>query len=138
MEIEEVNTSFEQRICYLLAYNDEYISEVASKWQRGLLDNKYCDTLARLCVKYHQKYKTAPKENLNKFINNAVALKKLNADTVAEIQIIIQSFGNEDEVSDIDFEITETLKYFEKQALKLVSEEVQALVDKGEDEEAWM
>ena len=136
MEIEEVNTSFEQRICYLLSYNDEYISEVASKWQRGLLDNKYCDTLARLCVKYHQKYKTAPKENLSKFINNAVALKKLNADTVAEIQIIIQSFGNEDAVSDIDFEITETLKYFEKQALKLVSEEVQALVDKGEVEEA--
>ena len=136
MEIQEVNTSFEQRICYLLSSNDEYISEVASKWQRGLLANKYCDTLARLCVKYHKKYKTAPKENLSKFINNAVALKKLNADTVAEIQIIIQSFGNEDEVSDIDFEITETLKYFEKQALKLVSEEVQALVDKGEVEEA--
>lgn len=136
MEIEEVNTSFEQRICYLFATNDTFMEEVAGKWQRGLLNSKYCEKLASLCVKYYNKYGTAPKDNLAKFISTAIALKKLAADTASEIQTIVQGFQNEDAVTDIDFEVGETFKYFEKQTIKLISEEAQALVDKGEVTEA--
>jgi hypothetical protein len=136
MEIEEVNTSFEQRICYLFATNDEYIEEVAGKWQRGLLSNKYCEKLVALCVKYYNKYGKAPQDNLPKFIASAVALKKLDADTVAELQLIMQGFQTADRVTDVDFEVGETLKYFETQAIKLVSEEAQALVAKGDVTEA--
>ena len=132
MEIEEVNTSFEQRVCYLFATNDTFIEEVADKWQRGLLNSKYCEKLASLCVKYFNKYGTAPKDNLAKFVGSAVSLKKLDADTAAEIQTIIHGFGSEDAVTDIDFEVGEVLKYFEKQAIKLVSEEAQVLADKGD------
>lgn len=132
MQIEEVNTSFEQRICYLFATNDTFIEEVADKWQRGLLSSKYCEKLASLCVKYFNKYGTAPKDNLAKFVGSAVSLRKLDADTAAEIQTIMQGFGSEDAITDIDFEVGEVLKYFEKQAIKLVSEEAQALADKGD------
>ena len=136
MEIKEINTSFEHRICYLLAYRDDYASEISARYQRGLLDNKYCDAIARVCIKYYNKYTSTPKDNLTNVISNAVTLKRMSVDTATEAVLIIQGFDNEKEVYDVDFEINETLKYFEQQSLRLVSEEVQSLVDKGEIEEA--
>lgn len=132
MQIEEVNTSFENRICYLFATSDAFIEEVAGKWQRGLLISKYCEKLVSLCVKYYNKYGTAPKDNLSKFVGSAISLKKLDADTASEINTIMYGFCNEDAITDVGFEVGETLKYFEQQAIKLVSEEAQVLVDKGD------
>lgn len=136
MEIEEVNTTQEQRICYMLATYDTYIMEIAGKWQKGLLESKYCDALASLCIKYYKKYNSAPKDNLERFIDAAISLGKLNADTSAEVKLIVQGFANEPEPTNIEFEVCETLKYFEKQTIQLVSEEAQALIGKGEIDEA--
>lgn len=136
MELQEVNSNMEQRICYLLATSDAFAEEISGKYQKGLFESEYCERLANLCVKYYKKFSTAPKDNLQSFFSNAVAIKKLSAEKASEIQTLIQSFNLQTMPTDMDFEVSETLKYFEAQAVKLYSEEAQALVGQGKIEEA--
>ena len=136
MEIEEVDNSMENRICYLMATSDSYIEEIASVYQRGMLDSRYTTAVASLCLAYHKKFKTAPKDNLQQFFENAITLKKLSPDTASEMQVIMRAFANEKAVTDVDFEISESLKFFQSKAIQLVSEEAQALIKKGEIDEA--
>lgn len=136
MELQEVNVNMEQRICYLLATSDAFADEIVGKYQKGLFESDYCESLANLCVKYHKKYNTAPKENLQSFFSNAVAIKKLSADRASEIQTLIQSFDTQVAPTDMDFEVSEALNYFEAQSIKLYSEEAQALIEQGRIDEA--
>ena len=136
MEIEEISTSVEKRLCWLLATNDSFADEVADRYQKGMFDSTYCASLANLCIAYYKKFKEAPKSNLAKFFSNAVALKKLSPEKASEIQILIQGFVSETEVHDIDFEIAEALRYLKKQEIKLVSEEANELLESGKVDEA--
>lgn len=136
MELEDVSNEFENRICYLLATSDEYIDEISCIYQRGLLDGKYYSLFANLCLAYYKKFKHAPKDKLDRFLGNAGLLRKLSADDIAELRIIVESFSNEKAVTDIDFEISETFNYFQAKAITLVSEEAKELTQSGKIEEA--
>ena len=136
MELEDVSNEFENRICYLLATSDAYIDEISCVYQRGLLSGKYYSLFAKLCLAYYKKFKQAPKDKLNRFLDNASVLNKLSADDRAELKLIVESFANEKECTDIDFEISETFNYFQATAINLVSKEAQELTNEGRIEEA--
>lgn len=91
MELEDVSNEFENRICYLLATSDAYIDEISCVYQRGLLSGKYYSLFAKLCLAYYKKFKQAPKDKLNRFLDNASVLNKLSADDRAELKLIVES-----------------------------------------------
>lgn len=136
MEIEDVSNAFEGRVCYLLANFDAYIDEISGIYQKGMLESKYYSKFAELCIAYYNKFKHAPRDRVETFLDNAALFNKITPDDRAELRIIIESFSSQKEPEDIEFELSETFNYFQAQAIQLVSEEAQELAKEGKILEA--
>lgn len=119
MELEDVSNEFENRICYLLATSDAYIDEISCVYQRGLLSGKYYSLFAKLCLAYYKKFKQAPKDKLNRFLDNASVLNKLSADDRAELKLIVESFATKKSVRILTLKYPKHLTTFKQRPLTL-------------------
>ena len=136
MEIKEVHTNLELRIAYLCAYHTDFLFEVASEYKRGLLQNLSIERLVYLCINYYNEYNEAPKERLDEIVDNCAGLGQISESVFADISVILNSFKNQANVTDIDFEISEAYKYFTKQSIELLTGEAQQLAEEGKLKEA--
>ena len=57
-----------------------------------MLEGKYLSKLADICFKFHEKFNRSPGDKIDRFIENATALKKMYADTAAELKLIVSGF----------------------------------------------
>ena len=136
MEITDTSADIELRIAYDMVNSTEFLDEFADKYQPGVLENRFYSIIAKMCLKFYEKFKVAPADKFVRFFENAVALGKIKAETASELKIIIETFKQQDPITDVQFEISEAYNYFQAQSIKLYSEEAAALVEAGKLAEA--
>ena len=136
MEIEELGTAIELRVAYLCAYSKEFLFEVSSEYSKGLLSNRGIERIVLMCIRFYEKYTSAPGDKLPELITNAAGLSKIPDSMMPDIRLVLESFKNQEAPTDIEYEINEAFRYFTKQSVVLVSEEAQELCSKGQMEEA--
>lgn len=134
--VDDTTTAIERRIVYLYCTNNEFANEISSFYRSGMLEGKYLSKLADICFKFHEKFNRAPGDKIDRFIENATALKKMDADTVAELKLIVSGFTSEVPADDVSFEIGEAIRYLAGTAMSLAMDEAKALLAKGKVTEA--
>lgn len=139
MELTDVNhaSEIERRIAYLLVYDSTCLQEIAGRYKRGMLDNKYFDMTARLATSYFNKKQSLLGDNFIRLVDNMLARKAIEADDHAELTLIYNSFKAQPAVESSEFELDEAFAFFRKQYMARVGEEVKALAESGKPEDAY-
>ncbi len=136
MELTEINSDLELRIAYLCVFHADFLFEVASEYEVGLLEKTAIEKVVTLAIKYYEKYHDAPGLRFQEWVNNAAGLNQINENLLPEINAVIKSFANQTEPENLEYEISETFRYLTRQHVHLVSDEAINLADKGKIEEA--
>ena len=136
MEVVDTTADIELRIAYDMVYSTEFLDEFADKYKQGVLNNRYYSIIAKMCLKFYAKFKQAPGDKFERFFQNAVTLGKVKPEVASELKIIIETFKQQEPITDIQFEISEAYNYFQAQIIKLYSEEASSLAESGKVSEA--
>ena len=136
MEVIDTTSDIELRIAYDMVYSTEFLDEFSDKYKDGVLSNRYYSIIAKMCLKFYAKYKEAPADKFVRFFENAVTLGKIKPEAASELKIIIETFKQQEPITDIQFEINEAYNYFQTQIIKLYSEEASSLAESGKLSEA--
>lgn len=136
MEIIEATADLELRIVYDMINSTQFLEEFADKYKQGVLSNRYYSVMARLCIVFFNKFKTAPADKFERIFKSQIALGKIKPEVASEIQIVLSSFANQEPITDVQVEIDSAYSYFQSQIIKLSAEEANALVESGKLDEA--
>lgn len=129
----------ERRIVIGLITSSEYLKEIKDEWNPDYLESKAARTLAMWCWEYFNKYDKAPNTSIGTILLKKTKKNKLDKDLAEEIETDILadlSTQYESQDQDLDFLIEDSRKYFKQRQLEILSETIQAHIDKGEPEKA--
>jgi hypothetical protein len=70
MEIIEATAELELRIVYDMVNSTQFLEEFADKYKQGVLSNRYYSVMARLCIVFFNKFKTAPADKFERIFKS--------------------------------------------------------------------
>ena len=130
----------ERKIIIGLITSTEYLQQIKPSWNIKLLESAVAKRIAMWCWEYYDAYNKAPGRDLESIYYEHLKSGKLPKDIAEEIEQDILPDLNEEflqgEELNIPYLVTITKKHFKERALILHSEEIKALVDNDQIEEA--
>lgn len=128
----------ERQIIIGLITSTEFIQRIRERWDIKFISSSTAKTIALWCMEYFDKYEKAPERNIEAIFHQKVK-SGLSKDIAEEIEEdILPELSEEYENSglNVDYLVTETLKYFDERHLRLHKEQLEGLLDAGQLEEA--
>lgn len=93
MRVHEVSGKTERLVLAALVYNDGVLAQVANKIDDQAFSSKLANMLAARCTQYYKKYKKAPREAIEQYVERRVSLSK-DKDEVRGLELILDSISN--------------------------------------------
>ena len=139
MRIYAVDNSIERRLVTGMVVSDKFLKEVLSIYRPELIEIPFARTVAEWCVEYHKKYEKAPGRHIQDIYDDASArLPDAQSDLIEDFLAGLSDEWEHAEAGkfNVDYLLDETEKRFQSRALKMLSEDVDALLQKGAVAEA--
>ncbi|HSH50404.1 MAG TPA: hypothetical protein VK982_01635, partial [Bacteroidales bacterium] len=134
------NASLERRIIIGLIVSTDYIQQVLRIWKPEYLQSSIAKTLGIWCMEYYEKYEKAPHSNIEGIYIEKLRNGSISKDIAEEIEEDILPDLSEEyervEMFNVQYLLDQTRTYFRERQLLLHSEEIKALIDQNEIEEA--
>lgn len=128
----------ERRIVIGLIVSTEYTEQISSIWDPEYLESPELKMMAGWCLDYFEKYRTAPHKDIESIYTEQLQTG-LDKDRAEFVELILTSLNDEFERQDqfnVQYLLDQTKRHFKQRHLVLYNEEIQALLDAGELEEA--
>lgn len=123
----------ERLIIISLITSTDYIKEIRDIWDPMLLESQMAKLLGRWCIEYFDKYKKAPKSNIEKIYYGKLN-EGLDEDIAEEIEEDILPSLNEEHINgdnhNLDYLLSGTIEYFQARKLLLLGEQVSTTIEK--------
>lgn len=100
-----------------------------------LLSNE-ASIIVDLCLEYYRKHKKAPGHDIEILFSNAKRHGKIDNEQADFIEDILQGMSDEYEKSDNKILVDEVLNYIDERRLIILSEDIRAEVERGNNQEA--
>lgn len=133
----------ERRIIIGLITNKHYLLQLKNSWKPEYIESDAAKALASWCWEYFDKNGKAPNEDIQNIFDKKVKRKKIDKSLAEEIETeILPSLSKEYErkkkkkKKNIDVLLKDTWEYFVERQLRIKDETIEALLDKGEIEQA--
>ena len=128
----------ERQIIIGLISNNEYLANIRQYWNEEFIESSALRLIAKWCVDYFDKHGETPGSNIERLFDKK--RKRIDKDLAEEIEEdILPSLSaeyNESEEKSIKFLLAETEEHFVTRSMKLKSEAIESLLQKGELNEA--
>ena len=135
-----MSVSLERRIIIGLIVSTDYIKQISRIWDAQYLQSSTAKRLATWCMEYYEKYERAPHGDIEGIYIEKLREGNLPKDTAEEIEEdILPNLSEEyerEEQFNTEYLLDQTKAYFRERHLYLHSEEIKALVEQGELDEA--
>ena len=131
-----VETDMDKKILTGLIVSDSFCSEIIPKIKLGFFKTDYVRKLASWIIKYHGKYRKAPRKVIKDiFESESPNLKEEDSDL---IKYFLRELSDKFEEKNFNaaFLADKTVEYFKERALILLYEGIQSLVELGKIKEA--
>ena len=135
----EVDNQAERLICVGLIISDRVIKEIAPILDTKLLTARYTQIVANWCLEFWQKFEKAPRAHIQNIFEAAKrdVLEDDVADLIESLLISLNDQMMEDEAQfNEDYVLDEAEKYIRLRKATMLSEDVAALISKGQIVEA--
>lgn len=133
----------ERRIITGMIVSKDYLARIQRIWNPALMESPELKTVARWCLAYFDKYKKAPDSDIQDiYLDHMKSPQPGEGFTHADVKYIeelLSSLSDEygrDNQFNSAYLFDKTVKYFKAQELSNHNQEVQALIDAGQVEEA--
>ncbi len=128
----------ERRIITGLIVSTDYNQQIQPIWDSQYLESPELKMMAGWCADYFEKYQAAPGNDIETIYTEQLKLG-LDKERAEFVELILESLSEEYERENkfnVQYLVDQTRKYFKQRHLALHSEEIDALVQEGELEEA--
>lgn len=133
-------TNLERRIIIGLIVSSEYITQINRVWNPQYLQSSAAKRIATWCMEYFDKYQKAPFSDIEGIYFEKLRQGNLPKELAEEIEEDILPGLDEEYERENQFNyqylLDQTRQYFRERHLILYSEQIKALVDEGELQEA--
>lgn len=129
----------ERKIIIGLITSTTYCERIKDIWNIQLIESDVAKLLSGWIWEYYDRYKKAPGKDIETIYYTKIRSSRISKDIAEEIeQDILPSLSEEYEEQEIELQplIDETEKYLSEQHLKVFTDNVQALIAKGQLKEA--
>lgn len=134
MRIQRRSGSDERKILTALITNQIVCARIANKWEPGLFQSTWSETVAKWCVDFYNTYNKAPKADIECLFESWAA-DGADKDTVALVEKFLCSLDEDhDAVSDainVDYITDLAADHFNRIKLKRLTEAVSGDIDNG-------
>lgn len=137
--LEDELSFFERRIVTGMVISKEYLERIQRFWDSSLLESSELKMISDWCMDYFQKYQRAPDSNIESIYINALKqgfLSKASAQYIEELLTSLSDEYGRDTQFNALYLYDQTIKYLKTRELEKHNEELQALIDAGQVEEA--
>lgn len=139
MRVERRDGSDERRILIAMIVDKTVLARITSLWTKeGLFKSKWANMVGKWCVDFFNKFEDAPKKSIEGIFD--AWAKNKDKETVSLIDKFLSSLSDQYEDlskdQNADYLIDLAGKYFNKVALRKLSDEIQAHLDSGEQTKA--
>lgn len=132
----KVTTAIEELFLKRLVVSGKFCREMQRVYDSEYISSPHIATVANWCVKYYEKYKTAPREHIRDvFIAESKKLAKEDRDIINLLlsKTVEPSAHNK---INTDYAIDQTIRYFKKKSLELKADRIEAYLNLDKVEEA--
>lgn len=128
----------ERKIIIGLITSTEYLQQIQSSWDSKLLSSQAAQKLSHWVWEYFNKYGKAPNNDIEDIFYSKVQQGGIADDVAQDIEDILNGLSEEyeEEGVNVDYLRDQSAKYFLERSLVVLSENTQALIDRGKVEEA--
>jgi len=129
----------ERQIITGLIVSDEYASRIVPILKKNHLTGSFSRIVARWCSNYYKKYRKAPGKEIENIFRSKQQKKEIEGVNEELIETFIDSLSQkyeEQEEFNVQYLIDRTLKYFKRQTLQELSEDISAYLDQEEEDQA--
>ncbi len=129
----------ERRIVTGLIISTDYLSRIQRFWDSSLLESPELRILSNWCMEYFLQYNKAPDTNIESVYMDKLKAGNLSTSQAQYFEELLSSLSDEygrDTQFNSAYLYDQTVKYFKAQELERHNQEIQALIDNGQVEEA--
>ncbi len=131
-----VDASIERDMITAMIIDDVFLQKIQMIIRLELIQASYVKTIAQWCINYYQEFNTAPKETIqNIYESNLDQLEDQQADLILTFLTSISDDYSR-QTFNSSFVLKEVEKYFKKQSLLELSQDIKADISQGKIEEA--
>lgn len=137
--MKESQEFFERRIITGMIVSKDFLDRVERFWDSTLLESPELRMIADWCMEYYRKYNRAPDANIESIYMASLKENFLSKSDAQYIEEVLTSLSDEygrDTQFNSAYLYDQAVKYLKARELERHSEEIQALVEMGREEEA--
>ena len=139
MKIKKIDKQTEKQLLTGMIMSEKVLREIEGLYDPMLLEVPYVRTVGSWCRDYYKKYNTAPGEKIQDIFAHALRNGEVDEDQGELIEDFLtqlsEDFEQNPELNE-DYLLDKTERHFKERSLKILSEDVSALVSNSEIEEA--
>ena len=132
-----VNVDIEKDILIAAIVSDKFCREIQNMWRKEYFQLQYAPMILDWVFIYFNQYDKAPDANIQSIFN--VEKEYLNEEVSDLVEIFLsglsERYSNKDKLN-VDYQVQETIGYFERRQLELLFKKGKDLVDAGRIEDA--
>lgn len=133
----KIESSMEDKILVGMIVSDRYLGDVRNIYHPDFIDGQFGRSVAQWCLDYYKQYEKAPGIHIKDIFDEKVR-QGLDHDIADMVERFLGRISNEFEKApniNIDYLLDETEKEFKLKNTKLISEDIAAALEQGEDVE---
>jgi len=139
VKIRRIDRKIEIDILISMITSTNFLARIYSCTDLRYFKNSYCQTVARWCLKYFEKYSEAPKSQIEKIYNYQERRGKISGEEVDLIKSVLEKaqeqYDNEPEIN-VSFAIEKAEEYFNRVKLEDLFEQCSGMIEEGEVKKA--
>lgn len=135
MKVESRSGAEERSILIGMVTDKAVLARVASKWDGELFSSRWCNLIARWCVKYYQKYQDAPNKAIEGMFESWSSKKERDKNTIGLVENFLDVLSDEYEAEgkpNSDYLIDLAGAHFNKVKYQKLVESIQGDLDSGD------
>ena len=130
---------FERRIITGLIVSKDFLDRIHTFWDQSLLESSELRIISEWCLEYYAKYHQAPDRNIESIFIERLKNNLISKEDAQYIEEVLSSLSEEygrDTQFNSAYLYDKTIAYLKTKELERHNEEIQALIDMGNVEEA--
>lgn len=141
MKREKISAEMEQQIVIGMVVSTEFLGQAAPFLSLDLMQAKHLQQIARWCLRYFEKYETAPKENIESLYHSWVAEGKADEGVVKAVHDVLETLSHRygaDPMINVPYLLDLATAYFSKRKLEALKDALEYHLEAGNKEAAEM
>lgn len=139
MRIQKIDSSDERQIITGFIVSDQFLGRMVPKYEKDLFNSKWANITANWCVKYYEKYKKAPKKQIETIFSKW-SEKTGDIESVELVERFLSDLSREynkrAKQIDVDYLVDQAANFFNKVKLKKLKSNLEEALDVGDSDQA--